>query len=1319
MFVSDTAVEHRITVFVLTALIVLAGLQAYFSLPREAAPEVVIPNVFVSTSYRGVSPEDMETSVTKEIEEKLKGLENVKKISSVSAEGRSEINVEFVTGTDIDDAVQKVKDKVDEAGPELPADLDDEPQVDDINFSEMPVFIFAVSGPVGPRELREIADDLEETLEGLPGVLEVDVAGGLQREIHVEVDPHRMVYYGVPFRLLGQVVRSENANVSGGSITTSEGKYQIRLEGEFESVGEVESIVLTMLGDGSPVYLRDVGRVVDGFKDQHTASRLDGEEAVTLYVRKRSGENIIEIVEACEAAIAEERLSWPPGVTMTRLVNRADDIRLMIEDLENNIITGLLLVILVVCIAMGLRNAVLVSLSIPLSMLLGFVILNALGITLNMVVLFALTLALGMLVDNAVVIIENIYRFMQEGVPRLEAAMRATSEVAYPIIGSGLTTIAAFTPLLFWPGVMGDFMFYLPATVVTVLASCLFVALVINPALAAVLMRAESADGATRSADEITAGGDHPMLHQGGVIIRTYRRILAAALGTGLQGLAPGPRRRERLLKHLAPILPRLAVLGIALLFMVFVMHLWMLRVGVQTPTEFFPSVDPDRAQVTLRMPEGADLTYCSAVIRDVERRVFDRRTFGPAGAERLGAIEEALAAEHRGAPDAAARLRRLRAEPLVPQDPGAAGAPSYAEARRPKRHRDAAGRVYRGPSDLANIETSFSRANDLRDENEVTFLFPDFELRTEPSPLTLKKIAARVRSVYGAEVTVQEPDHGPPTGAPINIEIIGEDLATLGRLARQVRGVVEEVPFTRNVRDDYTEGSPTLGIIVHRQRAAFLGLDSQTIGSALRAAIAGIEVSTYREGDEDYDIIVRLTEEDRHLVSTLRRFMLPAAGGQAVPLRTVASIEYAGGLGEINRIDHDRVVTVQADVDETKTTGATARARAMGLLAGSPEFTPGRLFEPDGPLNPLQIELLAPPLSRALNRLLRTARYAHAPEVYDRLLAAATDAAPKDFRRLELVAEARRDLAAVAPAAAERRGWRRALWQVFGARELPAERRLQINRLVLETAGAPLLARTRSGLEFPAGYRYRFTGEEEHQSEASEFLRWAGVLAVGLIFLILVTQFNSVTFPFIILSAVVLSLAGVFLGLFVYGLPFNIIMTGVGVISLAGVVVNNAIVLIDYTLQLIGRGMARDQAILAAGATRLRPVILTAVTTVLGLVPMATGISVDFHPLLELQLPVVQAASESSQWWMSMAVAVIFGLLVATFLTLFVVPVLFALLDDLRHLAERLGRKLAGRAGRRLQRWRAAYWRFFWRHSRVRPRPGEPGAGDADGAGS
>lgn len=1064
MIVSDTAVKNRISVLVLVFIVLGIGLYSYKVLPRESEPDITIPYVFVQTSYRGVSASDIETGITIKIEKKLKGMDRVKNITSVSSQGVSKINIEFLPGTDIDDVLSKVKDKVDEAKGDLPSDLENDPMVFEVNFSEMPIVVYSLSGTCGPRALKKIADDLKDAIEAVPGVLEADVTGGQDRIIRIEVDPDKLAYYRIPITALQQAVAKENQNTSGGAITLGDGRYQLRVPGEFESPEDILSLVVTAY-KGSPVYLKDVAKVVDGIKEETSRSRLNGVDSINISVKKRTGKNIIFISDKVDAIVKKAEQSFPKNTAITKLMNKSKDIRLMVADLENNIISGLILVVVVLFLALGYRNALLVGLAIPFSMLLSFAVLNAMGYTLNMVVLFSLTLSLGMLVDNAIVIIENIFRYMQQGVPKVQAAMKATGEVAWPVIGSTLTTLAAFFPMIFWPGIMGEFMKYLPVTLIVTLSSSLFVALVINPALCAFFMKIKTKAVKNKlSAEKIEKQGEQPIQIKG-PLLTIYTKLLNKALDHNITVLAG----------------------SFAVLVILF--QIWYLNIGIEKPVEFFPSIDPGSAYINVDPPEGADLEYIDRIIKKIEKAV-------------TGGSHE-----------------------------------NYEDAVSLKKHVKADGSAFMAPGNMNNIKHIYTKAVENSGSsifssnlpNHIGIQFIDFEDRQTSTQEDLETLRTRVQHIAGARITVDQQEEGPPTGAPINIEISGDNFTVLSSIAENVKDKIETIAHVKDIRDDYQAGLPSVQVRIDRQKTALFQMTTSAVGNALKTAYNGLDISTYYEGDSDYDIVVKLSKADRTVADILHKLMLPTPDGRIVPLTTIADIEYTGTIGNIVRKNHQRVVTVRANVDESKITGAVARMQAQDLL-----------------------------------------------------------------------------------------------------------------KLI----------------DLPQGYGYKFTGENENQKESQQFLSKAFVVALFLIFLILVTLFNSVVQPAIILTSVVLSFGGAFWGLAVINSPFGVIMTGVGIISLAGIVVNNAIVLIDYTNKLRDNGMNIRDAVISAGATRLRPVILTAVTTILGLLPMVTGISYDFHVMA------VSMASESSQWWRSMAVVVIFGLMIATVLTLVVVPSLYDLIE-------------------------------------------------------
>lgn len=1105
MPIVDTAVKKRISVVVLSIVIFIFGLISYYSMPRESTPDITIPYIYVMTTYPGVAPVDIEQSITIPIENKLRGLKGVKEISSSSVEGMSSIVIEFVAGTDIDEVLPKTKDKVDMARQELPSDLENDPVVSEINISDMPILTLSLSGPAGMVRLKEIAEDLEEDIEAIPGVLAATVTGGLEREIRVEPYPDKLAYYGISIVGLQYVIANENLNVSGGNIRMGDGRFQLRVPGEFQTPDEIYGLVVGT-HNSNPVYLKDVAKVVDGFKDETGRARLNGEESISIQVQKRSGENIIEIVKQVDEILEKSEPQWPSGTKITKLLDYAEEINEMVLELENHIITGLILVVVVLFFAMGIRNAILVSLAIPFSMFISFIILDAMGITLNMIVLFSLTLALGLLVDDAIVIVENIYRFMEQGVPKLQATVRAAVEVGPAVIASTLTTLAAFFPLLFWPGIMGEFMKYLPLTVIITLSSSLFVAIVINPALGAIFMKLPSTkhfDVKAESEEDIRRAAEAPAVVKS-PMLKGYQKLLKGALN------------------H------RLAVVLIAFLVVIFTIMLWTYRVGMTKSIEFFPYTEPSKYYINLDMPEGADIEYSDRVVRQIEIAMSKGSDYGLAS------------------PDE---------KPI-----------DFYYQDENNMHIGSDGQKTATPIDIADVEYIFSNAvateggESVFSSNSPNYLgiqFYDLEERKVPSYESMEEIRKRIKDIPGAQVTIGEEELGPPTGDAINIEISGDNLDVLGGIAKEVRKALEQIPFVQDISDDYISGSPTVKLEIDRQKAAILGLTTNDIGFALKVAFNGLKVSTYREGDEDYDITVQLSEEDRKKTDILRELMITTSQG-LVPLSTIAKFTVTGGLAQVTRIDHERVVTVTANVDETKIPGATVRAQAQKLL-----------------------------------------------ESYS----------------------------------------------------------------------------------LPSGYNISFTGEEDMQKEAQDFLSKAFLIGLFLIIIILVAEFNSVTQPLLIMTSVVLSWGGVFFGLTLMGYSFGVIMTGVGIISLAGVVVKNAIVLIDYINRLIERGMPVREAIIAGGCTRLRPVLFTAITAILGLIPMVTGISYDFH-VMELK-----TVSESTQFWSNMAISVIFGLALSTMLTLLVVPTIYSLLHS------------ASNASNKGVKWiKKAYWAPFYKLTGTEP---------------
>lgn len=1021
MIVTNFSVKHRVAVFVLIAGIALLGVFSYVTLPRESSPDIKVPLVTIAVPWPEASPEDVESSVTVPLERELKNLKGLDELTSVSVEGASILTCKFDPDIKVEEALQKVREKYDVAKVEFPTDVEDE-TISELSFSEFPIMIVTLYG-ADVSVLERIAEELEDRIEGLPGVLNVGINGGLEPQIEIEIDPEKLEAYRLPVNDLIARLRGENVDISAGGVDTGSVKPVVRIPGEFKTPQDVESLVIHSV-DGRPVYLRDVASARLTYKDALSYARRDGKPAVQLTIEKRAGADIMPITEAVKYGMKEAKSEFPSGVDYAILTDESDNIRNMISDLENNILSGLVLVLLVIFFALGFRNALFVALAIPLSMGMSFFILQLMGVTLNMVVLFSLILAQGMLVDNAIVIIENIFRHIGMGKTPIRAAKEATAEVAWPVIASTATTVGAFFPMVFWPGIMGEFMSFLPVTVIVTLLCSLFVALVINPTVAAAFMRFHKPSNSALSKRVEGVGS---------TVIVGYERILRLGLR-----------------------FPKASLIGAFVTLVLVIVLYASLGHGV----ELFPEGEPKLAFVNITAPEGTSLQKTDALAKAVEARIPDNPD--------IKGIETTV---------------------------GGTGV----------------GNPMEGGADATHLA-------------RVTLSFKDQADRVGSPAEYLDDLRPLIKDLPGAEFEIKRQSMGPPTGPPINVEVRVNDDAQLPAAMRRVRQIVEGVPGIIDLRDDLRTGKPELRISVDRQKAALLGLNTQWIGNFVKMLINGQRIGGYDDGREERDIIVRLPESKRNDPAILDSIRISDAFGNAIPLSTVCTWQYVGGAGTIRHKDGQRVLTVSADV-------------------------------------------------------------------------------AKGYQAQVLLKE--------------------------------IETRINAEKAAM-----------------PPGFEARFTGENQDQEEAATFLSRAFVIACLVILFILVLQFNSVMQAGIILSSVILSLMGVMISLILLSQPFGIIMTGVAVVALAGVVVNNAIVMIDYINQLRrDHGLELYDAIVEAGKTRLRPVLLTAITTGLGLLPMAMQFSFDFRAFKFV------VGGESSAWWAPLATAVIFGLLIATVLTLVLVP--------------------------------------------------------------
>ena len=1125
---STLSVNSKTTVFVLTAIIFIAGALSYKNMPREAFPEVVVPEIYVGTPYPGNSPLDIEKLITRPLEKEINTITGIDKLTSTSIQGYSTIQVKFDFEVTPTEALRKVKDAVDKAKskPEFPTDLPADPNIFEMNFSElMPVMNVNLSGDFSMDLLKDYAEIIEDKIEELPQVTKVDIRGIQEKEVKINVDVQKMESMQVTFQDIENAIAFENMTIAGGDVLVDGIKRTIRTVGDFDDWREIENIIIKQ-EKFNIIYLRDVAEVKFEGKERESFARDFQQPVVMLDVFKRSGENLLEASDAINEIIADlKKKEFPSTLAITITNDQSEKTRTQVGELENSIIFGMLLVIGVLLFFLGLRNALFVGIAIPLSMFTAFMILGALGVTLNMMVLFSLVLALGMLVDNGIVIVENIYRLMDEGYSPVKAAIYGAGEVAWPIIASTATTLAAFLPLAIWPGMMGEFMKFLPITLMIVLGSSLFVALVINPVFTSVFMKVEADDSSRKKT----------LLVSFGIMAVGLIFSLGGAMGLGNLLIAAGILTIVNLL-ILTPatkffqnkVLPRLenfykgvlsfALAGkkplafffgtIGLLFFSFIL------IGVLTPkVEFFPVNMPNYLNIFIEQPIGTDIESTNQIAKEVEQRVVDY-------------FNEEITLNN------GEKVKRLFiTESII-------------------------GQVGNGTSDPAQGPSMGNTPEKAR----VTVSFKPFhERRGVSTNQIMKELRDRVVGIPGVQIVVDKDAAGPPQGKPINIEIVGDDYELLIDEADNMKQFIKQgnIPGIEELKLDIQIGKPELLIDIDRQKARRLNVSTAQIGSTIRTALFGKEISKYKDGEDDYKIMLRMDEENRNNIESLLNqkitFRDPSNGRiSQVPISAVATVKKTSTFSAVKRKNLKRIITVQSNVLEGYNANEVVEAIKTRL---------------------------------------------------------------KDY-------------------------------------------------------------------EIKEGHTWKFTGQQEEQAKEMSFLGSALMIAVFLIFLIIVAQFNSVSAPVVIVGAVVFSLIGVLLGLVIFQMDFIIMMTMIGIISLAGIVVNNAIVLVDYTKLIMTRrelelGLSENEklpvsevinALVEGGKTRLRPVLLTAITTVLGLLPLAVGMNINFFTLFSELDPQIYFGGDNVVFWGPMSWTIIFGLTFATFLTLVIVPVMYYLTIRLKY---------------------------------------------------
>ncbi|MEI6575365.1 MAG: efflux RND transporter permease subunit [Bacteroidota bacterium] len=1118
-FATSWAIDNKTSIYVLTVIITAIGLYSYMTIPKEQFPEIVIPTVMVSTVYPGTSPTDMENLVTRPLEKQLKSVADVKNITSTSLQDYSTVVVEFLTDVDVAEAKQRVKDAVDKARSDLPNNLPNDPMVLEIDFSEIPIMNIQISGDYDLDKLKKFADITQDKIESLKEITRVDIVGALEREIQVNVDMYKMQAASVTMSEIERAIASENVTVSGGNINTFGMKRSIRVVGQFKDPMQIKDIALST-SSGAMIYIKDVAEVKDTFKEQESFSRLDGKNVITLNVIKKSGQNLLDATDKIKEILNTDlkKNTFPPDLKINISGEMARYTRNTLDELNNTMIIGFILVIIVLMFFMGFTNAFFVALAVPLSMFVAFMIIQQLGFTMNMIVMFSFIFALGIIVDDAIVVIENTHRVHKTEPNIVLAAKHAAGEVFMPILSGTLTTLAPFFPLIFWPGMVGNFFKYMPITLIISLFASLFVAYIINPVFAVSFMKHEY--------EHLSQKVKRQRLRNSSIIFLVVAAIFHLLKWTGmgnfmififLLNLAyhflfknwvnwwqekAWPKfiifYEKQLRYFLYGSKPYWMLVGVIVLF-----FFSIFLVAIAKPkVRFFPDNAPNNILVLVTMPVGTDQVVTDSITRIVEKRVN-----GVLG---------------KNNPDVESVVANIAL----------------------------------GASSGMSFDRSVSS-----EKGKITINFVEYKFRKGPSTNSyIDKIDKAVKGIAGANIVVEKNKMGPPTGKPINIEISGEDLPVLIANAEGFQSYIDSirVPGIQELKQDFDKYKPELIIDIDRERANREGLSTAQIAMEIRTAIYGKEVSKFKELEDEYPIQLRYDEITRSNIDALLNLKITYRDMttgllRQIPLSSVARVNYNDSYGSIKRKNLKRVITISSEV-----------------LSG---FTANEIVG--------KIKKLA--------------------ESY-----------PKS-----------------------------------------------------------------------EGIEIKLTGEQEQQAETSNFLMVALMISLSLIFFILITQFNSISKTLIILSEVIFSVIGVFLGIVIFKMDFSIMMSGLGIVALGGIVVRNGILIVEFSDVLKATGMRTREALIQAGLTRVTPVILTATATILGLVPLAIGMNLDFVTMFTELNPHLHFGGDNVAFWGPLSWTIIFGLSFATFLTLLFVPAMVLIAFTMK---TRISRNKSNRIYKKLQ---------------------------------
>jgi multidrug efflux pump len=1120
-FATSWAIDNKTSIYVLVVFISLLGIFNYLTIPKEQFPELVIPTIMVSTPYPGASPADIENLVTRPIEKQIKGLTGMKKVTSTSMQDFSSIVVEFNTDVIVSDAKQRVKDAIDKAKADLPNDLPNDPAAMEIDFSEIPIMYINISGNYDLAKLKKFADKAQDRLEELKQITRVDIVGALEREIQIDVDMNKMQAATVTFSDIERAVAAENRNVSAGTISSFGMKRALRVIGEFKDVQTLQNLVIQS-SSGALVFLKDIAEVKDSFKEQESFSRLNGLNVITLSVIKKSGQNLIEASDNIKKILDTEFKGkiFPKDVSLTISNDMSRNTRNSLEELNNTIIIGFILVTIVLMFFMGFKNAFFVGLSVPLSMAVALIVLPGFGFTMNMMVMFAFIFALGIVVDDAIVVIENTHRLHRQNPDIVTAAKMAAGEVFLPILSGTLTTLAPFFPLAFWPGIVGKFMYFMPVTLIITLFASLFVAYIINPVFAVSFMKHEyeKVEGEKVSRlqrrwlialvsvailayiTRIFWMGNLVMITL--LLVAFHQYLLRKWIHYFQEKTWPAIMNfYEKNLRYFLlgrrPLYIFLSVITIFLITMILTIFVFKPKVV------FFPDNQPNNIYVYIKTPEGTDQKITDSLTTVVENKV---NTF-------LGKNNPAV-------------------ESVISN-------------------------VAIGAGDGGSFDRSAAS-----NKGKVSINFVEHKFRQNISTNAyLNSIRNAVKGVAGAEISIEKNRMGPPTGKPINIEISGDNLPDLVSDANKFKSYLDslQIPGIEALKNNFAENTPELIIDIDRERANRVGISTGQIGLEIRTAVFGKEVSKFKEDEDEYSIQLRYSDLQRKNINSLMDLRITyrdmnSGKIRSIPLSTVAKIQYANTYGGINRTNLKRVITLSSAV--------------------VPGYNANEIV--------VKIKTLAASFPKHENVIIK------------------------------------------------------------------------------------------------------LTGEQEDQAETMGFLAKAMLIAIGLIFFILISQFNSLSKSVIILSEVIFSIIGVLLGIMIFGMSISIIMTGMGIVALGGIVVRNGILIVEFTDVLRARGVHTREAIVKAGLTRVTPVVLTATATMLGLVPLAVGMNINFTTLFTELNPHIYFGGDNVMFWGPLSWTIIFGLSFATLLTLIFVPAMYLMAHELKI---KISRRKSNRIARKAMR--------------------------------